>query len=207
VTRARRKGSPRWAGIDPGKQGYICIYDGQCLVAAWAIPYLGSEPDLPRLKTMFRALRFANVRHIVLEEQQVYGSQGAVSAGTIMGGYMALKACCVWSGIPFTCLKPDVWKRGVGIPKVSKPKNPPKVAKPKRGASKAEKETYKKYVAAKKTAEATRKKKRKELSVRKAQELEPDTDFRMSTRAKVPHLGKVEAFLIAVHAHRTTRSA
>jgi len=206
VTKSRSKGRPKWAGIDPGKQGCICVYDGERLVAAWPIPYLGSEPDLSRLKTMFRALRFANVRHIVLEEQQVYGSQGAVSAGTIMFGYAALKACCVWSGISFECVKPDVWKRGVGIPKVTKPKNPPKVSKPKRGASKAEKETYKKYVAAKKTAESTRKKKRKELSVRKAQELEPDIDFRMNERAKVPHMGKVEAFLIAVHAHRTTRS-
>jgi hypothetical protein len=198
-----------WIGIDPGKKGFIVAYDGRELVYSYAIPYLGDEPDIPQIKEILTGLRdnaTARAVFAVIEIQRVYGKQGAVSAGTTMGGYLALKASLVWLGIPFECVEAEDWKRAMGIPKPTG-KMPKLPKKPPKGSAKKIVVLYKAEKAAiekKRTAvrnELT--KKRKALAFRKAQELAPSIDFRANERCKTPSDGKFEGFLIAVYAYRT----
>lgn len=190
-----------FVGIDPGKEGFICVYDGDKIRAMWALPYLEDEIDVVALSRMLRALRLKGARIALLERQQPFHKEGPQGAFTNGFGYGALKASLVWSGIPFEVVRPDAWKREMSIPA---PKitvtHPPKPSN--MGARKAWEKTCKKM-----DAEVARKRKqaRKDLACRKAQQLQPRYDFRSGPRSKKPHEGKCEAFLLAFLAHRRSQ--
>lgn len=166
----------------------------------WAIPYLDGEPDLGRLVKIFRAMRYKGVKFTVVEEQHVFYKQGAVSAWTNSAGYMAIKACLAWSGIPYAILKPEVWKREMNLPaKKVQAKLPPRPLTKSKKKQEAWEKACKK---AKDRALNKTKKARKDVSCATAQRMQPGYDFRSSPRARKPHDGKCEAFLLSVIAYR-----
>jgi len=171
------------------------------IVAMWKIPYLEDEPDIQRLKRMFRAMKLKGAQHLILEEQQVFHKEGPVGAFTNGFGYATLKTCLAWSEIKGETRKPGDWKRDmkIPVPSMPTPKLPTKPAT--KNGMKEWNKTVKKIRA---RAGVAKKKKRKELACRKAQELAPGYDFRTSKawNAKVND-GKCEAFLLAVLAKRT----
>lgn len=199
----KAEGPPRFAGIDPGKEGFICVVDERCAIRVmWSIPYLNNRIDYPALAKMFRALRAANVRLIVLEHQQAFHKEGPVGAFSNGASFGALCALLAIIGISYEIKKPADWKRDADIPVPSVPKAilPPKPTA--KAALKAWKAECKK-INGKRSREV--KKRRKALSCAKAQALQPEYDFRSSPRAKGPHDGKCEAFLLAREAWKQAR--
>ena len=197
------KGRPLHVGIDPGREGYITAYDGERIRAQFPVPWLGDEPDHARLARIFLALRLKGAVHANLEHQQAFGKESAKAAFTLGGGYQALKAALIAAEIPFDCPIPDQWKKAMGIPAPQTPAVPKALPRPKKGATAAERKAYKERESARGKAQRARKAKRKEIANRVAQELQPDYDFRSGPRARTPHSGKTESFLLAVHSYRT----
>lgn len=194
-----------WVGIDPGKQGWIVAYNGSTISGAWPLPYLEDELDLVVLERLLLRLRLhGGVALVVLEQQQVFGKEGAVGAFTTGFNYGVLKAALRYARLPFAVVTPETWKRGVGVP-ISEKKLPPLPKKPK-GATKAALAKWERAVATAEKVRARarreRKKDTKAIAVRRAQELAPGYDFRKSANAKVPHPDKAEAFLMAVYGFR-----
>lgn len=199
----KAEGPPRFCGIDPGKEGFICVVDERCAIRAmWRIPYLDNRIDYVALAKMFKALRAARVRLIILEHQQAFHKEGPVGAFSNGASFGALCALLAIIGVSYEIKKPDVWKRDAGIPVPSVPK----AVLPEKPSTKP---AIKKWNAECKKIRAKRgrevKKRRKALSCAKAQALQPEYDFRLSTRAKGPHDGKCEAFLLAREAWKQAR--
>lgn len=191
-------------GVDPGQKGYLCVIDEHGRIQAMVhIPYLGEEVDVARLMRILKTLRLHGVCYAILESQQAFHREGPAGAFTNGFGYGALKASLIWSGIPFEVSRPTDWKRSMNIPapQGSKPTLPPKPAVKNKKRQSAWKKECNRINA---RAAAERKKKRKDLACRRAQQLQPEYDFRTSEawNAKVSD-GKCEAYLIAELARRT----
>ncbi len=197
------KGPPRYVGVDPGREGFICVVDERCqIVVMWRIPYLDTRVDVVRLKKMIGALSLINTRFVYLEKQQVHAKEGAQGAFTGGDGYGCLRTMISAFGLRHEEIRPQEWKREAKIPVPNVPKSnlPPKPSTKKAQAA------WKKECKALNDKRArTVKAKRKELACRKAQTLQPEYDFRLSTRAKKPHDGKCEAFLMAREAWKLER--
>ena len=110
------------AGIDPGKKGGICIIDGSPEFYPMPICKTGkgskTELDLPRINGIFTdlQLRFYQLNFLViLEKQQAYPNQGAVSNFTTGGGFWALRAMLVAHDLPHVIITPQTWQKAVGI--------------------------------------------------------------------------------------------
>jgi len=206
VVRRRSKtapGPPRFAGLDPGKEGYICVVDERCRIRAmWALPYLENRIDYVALEKLFRAMKVANVRLLFLEEAHAFPREAPNYAFTNGAGYGAICMALAISKISYEVKKAEQWKRdaGIPVPKVTKAVLPPKPST---------KAALKKWNAECKKVRDKRsrvvKKRRKDLSRAKAQALQPGYDFRISPRAKTPHDGKCEAFLLAREAWKQAR--
>jgi len=205
----RKKNQNHYAGIDPGKQGWIVVInkDGK-LVRDWPIPYLISEIDTIALSAIFDSMSGLGTALIVLEKQQPFSKEGSVSSFTTGGGYMALKMGIACYKLRLEVMSPKAWKKLIGLPSVSSksfkaPKKPP------RGSTRSIKDNYQRDMAViekkRRAASAEAKKRGKELSKRRAQELAPIVDFRKSSRCRTAHDGKCEAFLMAEVARRIDR--
>lgn len=199
----RRSTPPRFAGIDPGKEGVITVLNEKGgILTQWWIPYLGDRINYPQLGRMFAAMKRCGVRLIFLEEQHAFHKEGPKGAFTNGAGYGALCAMLAVVGIPYEIVKPEDWKRSakIPVPSVPKAKLPPKPA------TKAKLKAWEKKVKRIKDKRSREvKKRRKELSIARAQALQPGYDFRRSTRARVPHDGKCESYLLAREAWKQAR--
>lgn len=104
-----------FGGIDVGKSGAIGIVDGHGQVhSVCDMPFLDSarkDIDVKQVLALLRRCRF-----VVLEYQQVFPAQGAVSAFTLGDQYGALRGLLIGADIPFQTIKPTVWKPGMSIP-------------------------------------------------------------------------------------------
>lgn len=190
----------------------MCAVDNRCKIRVmWTIPYLGKQVDEVRLAKMLLALGESGAELALLEHQQPHAKEGAVGAHSGGAAYGAIRMGLAITGIvygtPYEILRPEVWKRQAGIPVPSIPKaNLPAeptcgTASPKSKKDIQKTPAWKAWKKACDKIRATRsrevKKRRKELSCALAQRLQPNYDFRKSTRAKGPHDGKCEAFLLA----------
>ena len=213
MSRPRKgQGPPRYVGVDPGQKGFICVVDERCeIVAMWPIPYLEKRVDTAKLSKMFKALMIRNVRFVYLEEQHAFHREGPAGAFTNGDGFGCLRTALAMTGLRHEIIKPEVWKRNaeIPVPNVPKAKLPPKpVLKGTTKKAKAKLAAWKKKcktITDRRSRAVTAK--RKELSCRKAQSLQPGYDFRSSARAKKPHDGKCEAFLLAREAWKLERRA
>lgn len=209
-------------GVDPGKVGgYVTAWDGEKIRGQWPIPWLADEPDIDATLKLFRVLKKAGAVHATLEHQQTFGKEGAKSAFTAGGGYIALKIALRIAEIPFEEPTPQEWKKFMGVPSTQAklpplPKKPAKPKLPKRNRTKGQKklladwkvamirwtEEVEPVEKARNVARRKAKGKRKDASILIAKQLVPGHDFRKNKRCKGPHDGKCESLLLAVHSRR-----
>ena len=166
-----------FAGLDPGKSGYLSIIDLSekpivVLTEPWPVlDGKGFSYDLPAVWKLVQRLQAANVVGVVLEQQQAYPKQGASSNFTIGCGYGMLAAFLTAAGVPFEVVHPSTWKRAMKI----------------KGQGKTP---------------AERKKDGKARSISTCQGLFPDHDLRPSEKHRVPSDGMAESLLLATYAGR-----
>jgi len=194
----------------------LCVYDGVGIRAMWPVPYEenGKTPDVYRMRKMFTAMKIKGVERALIEIQQAFAKQGAVSAWNNSAGYWSLLASLQWSDIQWERIRSMDWKREMGIPVPSGPEFdlPPLTKRPeipKKPRLKQHKQAERAWKKIRKIEERERAKvqgriktERKRLACEMAQEEQPDYDFRLSERARKPHSGKCESFLLALLAWR-----
>lgn len=217
----KKSTKPLFAGVDPGKTGFIAAYDGEEIVKFWPLPWLDKEPDLYRTALIAREVKAMGVVYALVEHQQAMVYEGAVGAFTLGGGFFAVRMALHMAGVRFEIITSTEWKRSLGIPAanakpVRMPKKPAKPKRLKRHSDKDFKDALRKYeldvvgwkekkVEVEKQRRANKTKARRDRkwkAIAKAQQLFPDVDFRLSPRHKNDHDGKVESALISVVAHR-----
>jgi hypothetical protein len=168
-----------YLGVDPGAQGFIVAYNGQDIVYAARLPFLDKKFDTSRFRLILDDIKDLGViAHCYIEHQQSMGPPTSPRAAFNMGfTYGCLTSALFMAEVKCEAIRPRDWKKEMGI-SISK----------KKGENKA-----------------SHQKKLKELAIYKAQQLAPKTDFRATTRSKVPHDGKCEAFLLSVLSFRLHR--
>lgn len=105
-------------GIDPGKKGFMCMLplDGGSPEFA-AIPVIREKRGKPQFDVGGSRRILAEwtdryeVRRAVIEKQQCYPGQGAVSAYSIGAGYYMLLGLTTAMGIPTECPHPKTWQK------------------------------------------------------------------------------------------------
>jgi hypothetical protein len=169
-------------GIDPGKNGYICVYEDLEDEKGWSyfytyypIPLIGDKVDLISLDSIFDTytLKFGYINvHCVIED--VHALFGSAAKATFNFGWIVgvLEAMLVAHAIPYTKVTPKDWQKEMwqGIPKITK-----------QG----------------KTSTDT-----KAMSLLAAKRLFPNEDLRATERCTKPHDGKVDALLLAEYCRR-----
>ena len=163
-------------GIDPGKNGFICIHvsgldDFDDKFTYYPIPLINKEVDLKELcSCLVMDGKKIDVHCVIEDVHAIYGSsaKATFTFGWIVG---VLEALLVAHEIPYTKVTPKVWQKEMweGIP-IQKKAN-------KRTDTKA-------------------------MSLLAAKRLFPNEDMRASERCKVPHDGKVDALLLAEYCKR-----
>ena len=107
-------------GIAPGKSGAIMfLRDNR--VSAYPIPVMptgkGKRTDynIGRLVEILRLYPASEVDLVVIEKQQAYRDQGAVSNFTTGGGYYLLLGIVTSLVLPYLVVTPQQWQKAVGI--------------------------------------------------------------------------------------------
>jgi hypothetical protein len=164
-------------GIDPGKNGFICIMDdisdiGYIECRYYPIPVIGKEIDLKGLNIIFEnpKLKMGNIHCVIEDVHAIFGSsaKATFSFGWIVG---VLEAMLVAHQISYTKVKPKDWQKVMweGIPKQKKPNG--------RTDTKA-------------------------MSLLAAKRLFPNEDLTATERSIKPHDGKIDALLLAEYCRR-----
>lgn len=107
---------PCYGGIDPGKDGFMVLFDGDDIIEAVPVPWLDRDPDLKGLLRIFAGWRKKGVVFAVLEHQQAFGKDSARNAFSLGGGFRALEMGLMALRIPFEVIRPSDWKRRLKIP-------------------------------------------------------------------------------------------
>ena len=168
----RRPRGPRFGGGDPGKDGWLVVYDGRKIIQADRIPWLDRVPNRAELRRIFLEWKDLGVVLGAIEHQQTIGKQSASGAFSLGRGYEALLMGLEFSEIPYEEPTPKIWKPSMGV------KTP---------SSKAP---------------ALRKKILKQRAIARCQALLPGYDLKATARCKGPDHNKAEACLLAVYAQR-----
>jgi hypothetical protein len=170
-----------WAGIDPGKSGYVVAITPDGL-RSWPAPVDDDGVyDLGRAMTVVRELAALRPRRVMLERQQpAYRAPGQekafnnfVRASFMIGyGFAMWETALVMAGLDYDLVMPGVWKKAMSL-------------------------TASKEV----TERADRAKAVKGNSVALAMSLWPSHDFRRTPRCK-PSPDQCEAALLAEYGRR-----
>lgn len=100
----------RYVGIDPGKNGGICvIYNDLFNVEAYRMPE--TEKDLTDL---FKDISFEEPTVALIEKVSSMPGQGVKSMFTFGQNYGFLRACLHGCGIPFDEVLPSKWQKALG---------------------------------------------------------------------------------------------
>ncbi len=203
------KPAPAAGGIDPGREGWLVLTRGRDIVTADPIPYRGNRIDRPKLRAILRRWKLANCTWINVEHQQPFGREGVSSVWTAAEAYGTVKSELDNAGFEgkFREVRPVDWKRDAGLvsaggPKVAMPKKP-------KGDSATKKAVEKWKLACRVAREKQRVVRKvgqralKDKAVELARRLAPRADFRASPKARVPHNGKCEAYILSVLAGQT----
>lgn len=168
-----------FVGVDPGRKGAICAYDGRSIVLCEMLPFLDKLIDENGLSRIIDDIRMhGNIVNCMVEFQQTMGPPTSPrSAFTAGQSYGALKAVLVCKGVPFDTIKPTEWKKLIGVSRTKK-----------KGMSHAE---HKRIL--------------KQLAIKKAMSLAPGFSFIPTARSRNPSDGMCEAFLLSVVSFRQNR--
>lgn len=169
-------------GIDPGKNGYICMYyetydeaSDYSYFKYDPIPLINSELDIHKLCQIINSIpnreNTGNI-HCVLED--VHALFGASAKSTFNFGWIVgvLEGLLVASNIPYTKVTPKEWQKEIwkGIP-----------IQKKQGKNSTD---------------------TKAMSLLAAKRLFPNEDLRDTERCTKAHDGKVDALLLAEYCRR-----
>jgi len=106
-----------YCGIDVGIHGALGLLDEEArVIATYTLPHLGKLLDIVGVSTI---LRDAAPNYVILETQQPFPKQGAVSTGRLMREFGNLEAILQVMSIPHRLVRPQDWKRAIlkGMPK------------------------------------------------------------------------------------------
>lgn len=113
----------RTVGIDPGKTGAIAVIEGT-RAAVHDVPVFGSRSRPGELNPdgMIVALRLLEPHHVYIETQQAMPRQGVSSTFATGYGYGLWVGIITTLGLPWTAVRPAVWKRAMlaGLDKTDK---------------------------------------------------------------------------------------
>lgn len=168
-------------GIDPGKTGFISIFDRS--ENQWIhheIPKLGKEIDVRALDAIFCNLgRFVSIGvrvHAIIEN--VHAIYGVSANSTFDFGYTTglLEMALVTNNIPFTKVAPKAWQKQMweGVPLQKKSSSTGK----------------------------TQVNDTKNISLIAAKRLFPNMDFRRTAKCSTPDHNKVDSILMAEYCRR-----
>jgi hypothetical protein len=110
-------------GIDPGQGGSVAVIDpAGALVALYDTPVLtlrvarGTKQcyDIPGMVALLRPYAGAGL-HVFIEESQAMPGQGTRSMFTIGYGYGLWLGILAALQIPYTPVRPHVWKKALGL--------------------------------------------------------------------------------------------
>lgn len=103
------------AGIDPGANGGLAkIYDGGALLVQ-DVPKVGKEVDERAWSHQWSAL-LLTCNHIFIEQVGAMPGQGVTSMFNFGDRFGFVKALAYSAGVPVSFVRPQEWKKGVGIP-------------------------------------------------------------------------------------------
>lgn len=107
-----RRGKKHYLGVDPGKNGGLCVLhsdgipitwermpDGKARIADWVIR---EHRKYPRIT-------------LVTELAQVFPKQGLVSAFRYGMHFGTFEDAAIYLGIPYVEVRPHVWKKAMGL--------------------------------------------------------------------------------------------
>jgi crossover junction endodeoxyribonuclease RuvC len=102
------------AGIDPGITGALALTDGEGYLKIYPVPVAGTQPDYARwAQDWLPALRLAG--HVWIEKVAAMPKQGVSSTFTFGERYGFILGLVAASGAPFSHVRPQEWKRRVGL--------------------------------------------------------------------------------------------
>jgi crossover junction endodeoxyribonuclease RuvC len=108
--------NPRILGIDPGLTGGLALLCGDELTAI-PMPVLTfngkGEIDLARVRAALIAMK---PTYAWIEQQQAMPRQGVASSFRTGQNYGDLRGFLVGSQIPFSIVRPAVWKKAMSVP-------------------------------------------------------------------------------------------
>lgn len=157
-------------GIDPGLEGGICLLNQDLQVLEFEVmPTIGKEINIRRLCDMLQSFYVDHgITLCVLERAGTRPGQSSQSGLKTGRNYGILEGIVSAQNIPYREIAPQTWMKSL-----ASYHKPP-------GANKAQL-----YKAS------------KQRNVREAQKMFPKVDLLATERSKVPHLGKVDALLLA----------
>lgn len=102
------------AGIDPGANGGLAlVLDGNLMLVA-EVPKVGKEIDKVAWAKEWRMA--GAVDHIFIEQVGAMPGQGVTSMFNFGTVYGFVQALAFSAGVPVSFVRPQEWKKGVGIP-------------------------------------------------------------------------------------------
>ena len=101
------------AGIDPGANGGLAIY-GESL-DVHPVPKVGKEADKVAWAMDWLAV-IEQCDHIFIEQVGAMPGQGVTSMFNFGDRFGFVKALAYSAGVPVSFVRPQEWKKGVGIP-------------------------------------------------------------------------------------------
>jgi hypothetical protein len=162
--------SKLYIGIDPGKEGYICIMEGEA-ITFHPIPLIGKEFDIHNLfELLFKIANTDSNIHCVVEDVHALFNSSAGATFSFGFGLGVIEGILVSLLVPYTKIAPKKWQKelhqGIAV-------------------------QQKKSSTGKTMVNNT-----KLMSEMAAKRLFPKVDLRASERCKKSHDGKVDSLLI-----------
>lgn len=165
-------------GIDPGKSGFITVYDSDSNDHVFApMPKIGENIDVKGLADLFGIISHSGIIvHAVIED--VHAIYGSSASSTFTFGYVTglLEMALVSNNIPFTKIQPKTWQKQMW-----------------QGVSLQQKSS---------TTGKTMVTNTKVMSITAAKRLFPNIDLRRTSACRVPDDNKVDSLLICEYCYK-----
>jgi crossover junction endodeoxyribonuclease RuvC len=102
------------AGIDPGITGALALTDGEGYLKIYPVPVVGGQPDYVAWAQQWQGpLKLAG--HVWIEKVAAMPKQGVSSTFTFGERYGFILGLVAASGSPFSHVRPQEWKKRVGL--------------------------------------------------------------------------------------------
>lgn len=112
-----------YIGIDPGKDGAICLRDSHETIATLAMPLINNEIDIYTIDRFFKDNMQDRILQVVLEDVHTIFGSSAGATFEFGRGLGIIEGILTANSIPFLKVQPKEWQRVLfqGIPEKRKP--------------------------------------------------------------------------------------